>query len=1032
MSLIGFVLVTAWLTARVDAATTICTASDLCAPAANPCTISGVQNVASGCTLDFGARSVVVTGTLQSATAPGSYALSAGDLTLNGGRIRALGPTGLSGGNVTLTVAGAVVLSGSGPTLDVSGAEGGGLLTVNAGSIDVRAGSVAADGTSSDACGGAITLHAAPGPLRMAVTVHATGSSQCSGGQLDLAGQSVEVDAALNTSGGDGPGGILITANAGDIVIAGSASLKANGEQVDIDSGGDGGPIELDADSGNVTVLGAINADGGSPDGSAGSIDISAAGTVQVGAQLSLQGNGAGSSGGDVTIETDGDTTFAANVRTNGGSDGEAGDIDVSSGGTITVAAGKALQADAGSFGAGSISFEDATSIVIAGGVEAKSSGGPAGFITLESCRASIGGTLDTTASGGGVSGANAISAGLISITSSGVLNAAPCNPLIGSSCNILTIPAGAPTIDPVATVNPAPLVLFDPLLNLCCGNGTIEPGEQCDDGNGLACDGCSNFCQIETNPPCPSDGNECTQDCSPAAGCTYSPRTGQTCTDDGDVCTTDTCSASAHCQHTPRVCNDGVACTVDSCSAGVGCVATPNDALCDDGDTCTDQHCDRTAGCVYTKEPDGTSCSDNDACTTGDTCTNGKCVPQGPPLRCDDDNPCTTDSCVAEIGCYFAEDSSLCPCTVGGVPKPQGAPCADGDECTQGDVCDGAGGCQSGPSCPDDGNACTREMCLHLNGGNLCIEIDDQCVVSCAGQSDGTPCSDHSACTTGVCQGGSCVDSAIPCGDGDSCTGIDYCLDAIGCRSSAPPIDDPMCTPPPSGLDAFTCYRTKESKGGPDFAPLLGVPIDDRFGAALADLLKSEDVCLPVDVNGADPSAPGHADNLSTYQTRRRNPSPSGLPTTNVAVVNQFGTLHVDLKKPDVVQAPSALSTSVLPGPPVPPEPDHLSCYKIALSAGSPRFLPIIGVTLVDQFGSLTVDLKRPMHLCTPLDVNGDDPTAPTHAAQLLCYQARPSLGTARFVKRSNVFLASDLGPEKVDVATLEELCVPSTISAP
>jgi cysteine-rich repeat protein len=35
-----------------------------------------------------------------------------------------------------------------------------------------------------------------------------------------------------------------------------------------------------------------------------------------------------------------------------------------------------------------------------------------------------------------------------------------------------------------------------------CCGDGVVEPGEQCDDGNTVSGDGCSSTCQLEP-PPC-------------------------------------------------------------------------------------------------------------------------------------------------------------------------------------------------------------------------------------------------------------------------------------------------------------------------------------------------------------------------------------------------------------------------------------------------------------------------------------------------------------------------------------------------
>jgi cysteine-rich repeat protein len=46
------------------------------------------------------------------------------------------------------------------------------------------------------------------------------------------------------------------------------------------------------------------------------------------------------------------------------------------------------------------------------------------------------------------------------------------------------------------------------------CGNGVVEPGEQCDDGNTDNGDGCSSTCQLEQPVSCDDDGSSCDQGC--------------------------------------------------------------------------------------------------------------------------------------------------------------------------------------------------------------------------------------------------------------------------------------------------------------------------------------------------------------------------------------------------------------------------------------------------------------------------------------------------------------------------------------
>jgi subtilisin family serine protease len=75
----------------------------------------------------------------------------------------------------------------------------------------------------------------------------------------------------------------------------------------------------------------------------------------------------------------------------------------------------------------------------------------------------------------------------------------------------------------------------------------------------------------------------------------------------------------------------------------------------CDDGNPCNGVETFVAGrGCVPgTPPPDGTSCGDGNVCNGEEACHGGACV-TGPPLVCDDGDPCTQNLCDPTTGCRF------------------------------------------------------------------------------------------------------------------------------------------------------------------------------------------------------------------------------------------------------------------------------------------------------------------------------------------------------------------------------------------
>ena len=322
---------------------------------------------------------------------------------------------------------------------------------------------------------------------------------------------------------------------------------------------------------------------------------------------------------------------------------------------------------------------------------------------------------------------------------------------------------------------------------------------------------------------------------------------------DDGDACTTDTCTiagcvhaAIANCTPGPVPCDAKTPCKSGLCDlASNTCVACLAAADCASAQSCSghvcvasltcatdvackasQQVCEKTAGiCV--------DCLTVDDCGTGQACVDHACVAATPCKSskectavcdiagglcvdclvdtdclasqfCSGDHKCLTDVCT---GPACGQGGTLFACNANGSAFAPGASCDDGNLCTA-DSCLANSGCvhlPGGATCTDgsvctQGDACADGKC----GAGSAISCDDQnpCTVdSCnpvsgcqhADGAEGTPCSDGNVCTfSDACLMGTCVGAAGKCDDSNACTD-DSCNPAIGCvfLANAKPCDD-------------------------------------------------------------------------------------------------------------------------------------------------------------------------------------------------------------------------------------------------
>ena len=247
----------------------------------------------------------------------------------------------------------------------------------------------------------------------------------------------------------------------------------------------------------------------------------------------------------------------------------------------------------------------------------------------------------------------------------------------------------------------------------VCCPNGVLNSGEQCDDGNTDQSDSCRNDCRPNicgdtyknTGVEQCDDGNTqngdgCDSDCNTEECGNGINQTPEQC-DDGNTDQTDSCKNDC----TNNICGDGFAYT------GV--------EQCDDGNLLNGDSCDSLCN-LGTCQSDG-DCGDGSACSV-DSCVGGLCQYNytacecSTPSDCNDNNPCTNNTCSSGV-CATINNSAICN---------------DDNNCTDNDICS-LGSCSGTAKPLDDGNVLTIDTCLingtvtHITSFNLTAHLESQ-----------------------------------------------------------------------------------------------------------------------------------------------------------------------------------------------------------------------------------------------------------------------------------------------------------------
>ncbi|MBI4250433.1 DUF4215 domain-containing protein [Candidatus Uhrbacteria bacterium] len=334
------------------------------------------------------------------------------------------------------------------------------------------------------------------------------------------------------------------------------------------------------------------------------------------------------------------------------------------------------------------------------------------------------------------------------------------------------------------------------------CGNGKVDDGEQCDDGdkdNENACrnncTGKSGFCGngIKEGAEQCDDGdkdnnNACSNTCSPNANqCGNGKKEGSEQCDDGNTIDYDKCRNNCITNTNRPICTDGIRELGEQCDDGDSdnanacrndCVPNAgfcgNGALeageqCDDGDknntnACTNSCAPNPEGCGNKIVNIGEQCDDGDK-DDANACRNDCTIKGGPSPQCgngikegteqcDDKNQINTDAC--------RNDCTANPTGCGNSIKNDGEQCDDGDTI--------------------DTNLCRNDCSLATPGGPVCRNNVRE---------DPEQCDDGNSVHTDACRN-DCTNNSGFCGNGIK-EGTEQCddgdtNDANACRNNCTP----------------------------------------------------------------------------------------------------------------------------------------------------------------------------------------------------------------------------------------------------
>jgi hypothetical protein len=224
---------------------------------------------------------------------------------------------------------------------------------------------------------------------------------------------------------------------------------------------------------------------------------------------------------------------------------------------------------------------------------------------------------------------------------------------------------------------------------------------------------------------------------------------------------------------------------------------------------------------------------------------------------------------------------------------------------------------------------------------------------------------------------------------------------------------------------DSFLCYKSRVPKAAPKFLGTT-VPVTDELETRSLDVKGPRVLCIPADVGGgvSDPDT-----KLLGYGAKPPRGSAKYSGENNVQILNDLGELYVDAKpRPTRLLVPTTTDPSIDPLPPDPQNHavDHYRCHKAKIPKGAAPLakgqqIAVLGLASEPDL----FDVKKPHQLCEPVDALGA--TIKNAANHLMCYRVKRAAGEPKYEPVLGLHVNNQFDPATIDTKKEFEICLPS-----